>query len=46
MKRGTSFRISDEGLRLLAELAKSMGISQASVLEIAIRLLAKREGVE
>ena len=45
-KHPTSFRLSEEALRLLDELAKKLGISQAAVLEIAIRAAAKKEGVK
>jgi hypothetical protein len=36
-KQPTSFRLSPEALALLAALAKSMGISQTSVIELCIR---------
>lgn len=45
-KNPTSIRLSDEGKRLLALLAEKMGVSQAAVLELAIRDKAKREGVK
>jgi predicted DNA-binding protein len=41
-KRSTSFRLSDDALRLLAALSKRLGISQAACLELGIRELAKR----
>jgi hypothetical protein len=44
-KQPTSFRLSSESLSLLMAIACKMGISQAAVLEVAIRHLAKREGV-
>ena len=37
MKKPTSFRLSEESLRILAETAKEWGTSQASVLEVLIR---------
>jgi predicted DNA-binding protein len=40
-KRSTSFRLSDDALRLLAEMSERLGISQAACLELAIRKLAK-----
>jgi predicted DNA-binding protein len=40
-RRPTSFRLSDDALRLLAKLSKELGISQASCVELAIRKLAK-----
>lgn len=46
MKVSTSFRLSKMALRLLKLLAERKGLSMASVLEIAIRELAAREGVE
>ncbi len=41
MKRGTSFALSDEALRLIKGMAASMGVSQTAVLEMAIREMAK-----
>jgi predicted transcriptional regulator len=46
MKTSTSYRLSHEALRLLRLLAQAKGLSMASVLEVAIRELAKREGVQ
>jgi hypothetical protein len=45
-RRPTSFRLTARALRLLAQLAARSGISQAACLELAIRKLARREGVE
>jgi predicted transcriptional regulator len=45
-KNPTSIRISDEAKRLLAQMAEKLAISQAAVLELAIREKAKREGVK
>jgi hypothetical protein len=45
-KKLTSMRLSVEAKRLLAVLAHKCSISQAAVLEIAIREKAKREGVK
>jgi predicted transcriptional regulator len=45
-KTPTSIRMSDEGKRLLEALAEKLGISQAAVLELAIREMAKREEVK
>lgn len=45
-KHPTSFRLSDEGIALLAKLAERLGLSQASTIELAVRKLAKREGVK
>ena len=44
MKVHVSYRLSEEALRLLKALADAKGLSMASVLEVAIRELAKREG--
>lgn len=46
MKKQTSLRMSEEGKRLLELLAEKLGISQAAVLELAIREMAKREEVK
>ena len=45
-KRPTSVRLTEEAKRLLAALAKKLGVSQAAVLEIAVREKARREGVK
>jgi hypothetical protein len=45
-KQSTSFRLSDDARRLLAALADALGLSQAAVIEMAVRQLAKREGVK
>ena len=45
-KRATSLRLSDKARRLLVKLAEKLGISQTSVLEMAIRKLAKEEDVD
>lgn len=45
-KRLTSMRLSPEAKRLLALLAHKLGISQAAVLELAIREKARREEVK
>lgn len=45
-KRLTSVRLSEEAKRLLTETAQKLSISQAAVLELAIREKAKREGVK
>ncbi len=38
-----NFRLSGEGVRLLEQLAEGLGVSQTSVIEIAIREKAKKE---
>jgi predicted transcriptional regulator len=45
-KRLTSMRLSPEAKRLLALLAAKLSISQAAVLELAIREKARREGIK
>ena len=42
-KLPTSYRLSPEALRLIAKLAKHLGLSQAAVLEQAVRQLARKE---
>ena len=44
-KKKTSIRYSDEAKALLEQLAKKLGISQSAILELAIRALAKQEGL-
>jgi hypothetical protein len=46
MKAPTSFRLSTEALRLIRALADLKGLSMASVLEVAVRELARREGIK
>lgn len=41
-KQPTSFRLSPEALALIREMAEKMGLSQASVLELAVRKLSER----
>jgi predicted DNA-binding protein len=45
-KNATSVRVTPEATRLLKQLAKSLGISQAGVIEIAVRRLAEIEKVK
>ena len=44
-KHLTSIRLTPEAKQLLAELATTLGVSQAAVLELAIREKARREGL-
>jgi predicted DNA-binding protein len=44
-KKLTSIRLTPEAKQLIEKLAKHMGISQSSVLEIAVRELAKKEQI-
>jgi len=45
-KEGTSFRLTPQAKELIAKLATRLGITQAGVIEVAIREKAQREGVE
>ena len=42
----TSMRLSPEAKRLIAAVAQQLGVTQTAVLELAIRVIAKREGVK
>lgn len=42
-KQSTSFRLSGEALSLIRELSERLGLSQAAVVELAVRKLAKAE---
>ena len=44
-KEPISFRLTPEAIRLIQELAKKLGVSQAAVLEMAVRKLAEQEKV-
>ena len=46
MKKSATFRLSEDALRLLKKVAKPQGLSQASVLEMAIRSAAKEKGIK
>ncbi len=46
MKIHISFRLSEDAIRLLKLLAEKKGVSQASIIELAIREMAKKEGVK
>lgn len=46
MTTKTSIDLSDEADRLRRALAKEMGVNLAAVVEMAIRCLARREGVK
>ena len=45
MKNPTSFRLSRTALLQLKDLADLLGLSRAAVLEVAIRKMARDEGV-
>jgi predicted DNA-binding protein len=42
-KQAISFRLSPEAIELIKELAKKLGVSQADIIELAVRKLAKQE---
>jgi hypothetical protein len=46
MKRSTSYSLSPEGLNLIARLAELLGVSQAAVIEMGVRELAKLHKVK
>lgn len=45
-KKPTTVRLSAEAQRLLEKMAEKNGISKTAVLELAIRKMAEKEGVE
>ena len=45
MKQRTGFRLSPDAMALLEALAQANGISKTAVLELAIRDIAKKQGV-
>jgi predicted transcriptional regulator len=45
-KRSTTFRLTDHARALILRLAEKLGVSQTAVLELAVRKLAKTEGVK
>jgi len=46
MKSASSFRLSEDAMRILKALAELHGISQASVIEMALRKLAREEKIK
>jgi hypothetical protein len=44
-EKHTSFHLTPEAKRLLELLAQWLGVSQAAIVEMAIRKFAEREGV-
>jgi predicted DNA-binding protein len=44
-KKSTSFRLSPEALSLLSKMSQELGISQASLIELAVREFAKRKTI-
>jgi len=45
-KEAVSFRVTPDAKRLLAALSGKLGIAQSAVLELAVREMAERKGVE
>jgi len=45
-RKPSSIRLSAEAKRLRAALAQKLGVTQTAVIELAIRELAKKEGVQ
>lgn len=46
VKKSRNFYLSDEALELIRETAKRLGLSQAAVVEMAVRKLAESEGIK
>lgn len=44
-KNPKAFRLSDQGDALLESLSKHLGVKQTAVVEMAIRRMAKAEGI-
>ncbi len=42
MKKAVSYRLSEEGKRLLKELSEQNGINQTAMLEVLIRQASKK----
>jgi hypothetical protein len=45
-KKSVAYKLDEETIAILKTLAAHLGLSQASILAIALRLLARREGLE
>jgi hypothetical protein len=45
-EKPTSFRFSEDEQLLMERLEKALGVSKIDVVRLALRLLARREGVE
>lgn len=45
-KEAVGFRLTPDARRLIGTLASRLGVTQAAVVELGVRELAKREGVE
>jgi len=46
VKKATSYRLTDEAIRLLNLIAKRLGVPQTAVLELLIREFAEKKGIE
>ena len=46
MRNATSYRLTEEVLTLIEKLAKKLGLSRASVIEMSVRKLAELEKIE
>ena len=44
-KRSTTFRLSEECRQLLTLLRRSLGVTKTGIVEMSVRALAKKEGV-
>ncbi len=44
-KTHSNYRISEEGKQLLKRLTEKLGLTETSVIELAVRRLAEAEGV-
>jgi hypothetical protein len=42
-KESVSFRLTPEAIAIIKELAKKLGVSQADIVEMAVRKLEKQE---
>ena len=45
-KHATSYRLTPEVKRLIAKLAKALGVTRAAIIELAVREKADRDGVK
>lgn len=45
-KESVGFRLTPEAIALIKKLAKKLGVSQADIVEMAIRKKAEEEGVQ
>jgi hypothetical protein len=45
-EKPTSFRFSEDEQLLMERLGRALGVSKIDVVRLALRLLARREGVE